>query len=70
MASKRKCTKQKLVNLGFTAAEVQATEELAAKRSVSTPEVLRIAVLQLAAVDRGYASVKWGSDYDEWSISP
>jgi len=54
MASKRERKKQLLIDLGFTAKEVQAAEELAAKLDLNVTQVLRYSLRLYQARDAGF----------------
>jgi hypothetical protein len=58
MASKRERKKQLLVDLGFTAKEVQATEELAAKLDLNVTQVLQQSLRLYQARDAGFVFCK------------
>jgi hypothetical protein len=55
----QECTKQLLVDCGFTEKEVQVTEQLAAKLELNVTQVLRHALRLYEARDAGFVDCKW-----------
>ena len=62
MATNRERKKMLLVEFGFTAKEVQVTEELAAKMDINTSQLLRQALRLYQARDAGFIQCKWKNE--------
>jgi len=62
MANNRKRKKRLLVEFGFTAEEVQATEDLAAKLDLNTLQVIRGALRLYQAREAGLVKCEWRDD--------
>lgn len=61
--TKRDKKKQQMVDFGFNAKEIQATEELAAELDLNVFQVLRHALRVYQAVHKQYATLKWKNEY-------